>query len=79
MITITASNGSRGIGSSVESACRDLVGHSQKMAVRVGRARWVPVEEATAAQVRHSGAIWINKDRGWHIAMLVDDVVEGVS
>ena len=79
MITITASNGSRGIGSSLESACHDLVGHSQKLAVKLGRGTFIPVGEASPAQLRVSGAIWVNKDRGWHIAMLVDDVAEAVS
>lgn len=79
MITITASNGSKGRGGSLEAACRDLIGGPRKMAVKLGRGTFVPVEEASAAQLRVSGAIWINKDRGWHVAMLVDDVAEAVS
>ena len=83
MITITASNGSKGRGGSLEAACRDLIDGPQKMsvkmAVKLGRGTFIPVEEASPAQLRVSGAIWISKDRGWHIAMLVDDVAEAVS
>lgn len=79
MITITASNGSKGRGGSLEAACRDLIGGPRKMAVKLGRGTFIPVEDASPAQLRVSGAIWVNKDRGWHIAMLVDDVAEAVS
>ncbi|HEY9353038.1 MAG TPA: hypothetical protein VIP28_07310 [Nocardioides sp.] len=76
MITITANNGTRGIGSTVESACRDLAGHSRKLAVRRGPGWFVPVEEASAEDVRRSGALWVNKDRSWKIAHLVNEVTE---
>lgn len=79
MITITASNGSRGTGSSLESACHDLVGHSQKLAVKLGRGTFIPVEKASPAQLRVSGAVWVSKDRSWKIAALVNDVTEAVS
>lgn len=79
MITVTASNGSKGRGGSLEAACRDLIGGPRKMAVKLGRGMFIPVDEASPAQLRVSGAIWVNKDRGWHIAMLVDDVAEAVS
>lgn len=78
MITIVASNRSRGTGTSVASACRALVGPG-KLAVKVSRTRFVPIEEASVAELRHSGAIWINRDRRWHIAVLVDEVSEGVT
>ncbi len=76
MITVVASNGSRGAGTTVAAACRALVGGPGKLAVKVGRATFIPIEEATLGQLRHSGAVWINRDRGWRIAALVDEVVE---
>lgn len=75
MITITTLNGSKGRGETVEAACRDLVG-DQRTAVRLGRAEFIPVEEATVADLRASGAVWVSKDRSWRVGALLAEVAE---
>lgn len=75
MITITTNNGSKGRGETVAAACRQLLG-AQRVTVRRGPGWFVPVEEASADDVRRSGALWVNKDRSWKIAHLVNEVTE---
>lgn len=75
MITITTSNGRRVSGATIAAACRQMFG-AQKMAVKLGRAEFVPIEEASPAQLRASGAVWVSKDRTWRVGALVDDVTE---
>lgn len=76
MITITASNGTRGSGETVAAACRQMLG-SQRMAVIVGRATVIPIEEATVGDLRNSGAIYVSKDRFWRVGLLINEVAEG--
>ena len=79
MITITTNNGNKGRGETVAAACRALLGgplSPQRMAVRRGPGWFVPVEEASVDDVRRSGALWVNKDRSWKIAHLVNEVTE---
>lgn len=78
MITITTSNGSKGRGETVVEACRDLLG-GQHVRVKRGPGWFVPVEEASLDDVRRSGALWVNKDRSWKIAHLVDEVTESLA
>lgn len=75
MITIEACNGTRGQGATVAVACRDLVSASEVF-VKLGRATFVPVEEASVEDVRCSGALWASKNGSRHIVALVSEVTE---
>lgn len=77
MITITTFNGTRGYGSTVAAACRDVAGvGTREVFVRLGRARFVPVEEASVEDVRHSGMLWASKNGSRHVVALVSEVTE---
>lgn len=75
MITITTTNGTQGSGETVAAAAHDLLG-DREVTVQVSRGHFVPVEQASAEDVRRSGVLWGKKDRTRHVVALVDDVTE---
>lgn len=76
MITITASNGSKGRGETVADASRQLLGDRVEVSVQAGRGWFIPIEEATTADVRRSRALWVKSARSWKVGLLVDKVTE---
>lgn len=76
MITITTSNGRKGSGATVASASHALVGGPQELYVKLGRGIFIPVEQASADDVRRSGMLWASKDRSRHVVALVSEVTE---